>query len=214
MTPLTSAPATTLLPPGVPGYEKTDVLGTAGTGDGDPAKARRLLAGAGKTGFTLVWYYATDDPAQQRETEVMRAKLGVAGFTTKPIGVSLSEVGPKSFSLTGPANIRQTPGGWCLDWPSATTLFHLFDGRSVGKGYSAGFLDDRSVNAEIDRLSAMDPAKTADGWAKLDQRVLRDDLPVIPIDYLRAVFVVGSKLGNVVDDRPGVPDFSQMFVGQ
>ncbi len=100
----------------------------------------------------------------------------------------VSQVGPKGFDLASPANIRQPPGGWCLDWPSAATMFQLFHGRSVGKGCSAGFLDDQSINAEIDRLSAVDPAAAA-GWAALDRRILRDYLPVIPISYTRAAFV-------------------------
>ena len=213
LTPLTAGPATTLLPPGAPGYQKTDVLGNGGAGDGDPAKGRRLLADAGMTGFTLVWYYGVDNPADQRETEVMREKLTAAGFTTKPVGVLASQVGPKGFAVSGPANIRQPPGGWCLDWPSAATMFQLFHGRSVGKGYSAGFLDDEGVNAEIDKLSGLDPTAAAAGWAALDQRILRDDLPVIPTGYIRAAFVVGSRLGNVLDDPTfGVPDFSLIYV--
>jgi peptide/nickel transport system substrate-binding protein len=214
-TPLTSVPATTLLPPGTPGYQKADVLGNGGAGDGDPAKAKQLLAQAGKTGFTLVWYYGTDNAMLQKSTEVMRDKLSAAGFTTKPIGVPTADVGPKSFDVSGPANIAQAPGGWCLDWPSAATMFQLFHGRSVGRGYSAGFLDDKSVNAEIDRLSALDPLKAASGWATLDQRILRDHLPVIPLGYNRAAFVVGSKLGNVVNDPVvAMPDFTLMYVKQ
>ncbi len=212
-TPLSSQPATTLLPPGAPGYQKSDVLGRGGTGDGDLAEARRLLAAAGRIGFTLVWYYGTDNPADQRETVVMRDKLTAAGFTAKPIGVLASEVGPKSFDVNGPANIRQTPGGWCLDWPSGATIFQLFHSRSVGKGYSAGFLADKQVDTQIDRLSELDPLAAAPGWAALDQRILREDLPVIPTGYTRAVFVVGGKLGNVIDNPvAGMPDFTLIYV--
>ena len=200
-------------PPGsAPGYQASDVLGNRGRGDGDPATAKRLLAAAGKTGFVLVWYYGNDNPTEQKATEVMRDRLTAAGFVAKPIGVPFANAGAASFKVNSPANIRQTPGGWCLDWPSATTMFQIFHGRSVGKSYSVGFLNDQRANAEIDRLSALDPLKAAAGWAKLDQYILRDLLPAIPIGYFRAAVVVGTKLGNVVIDP--VPDFTLIHVRQ
>ncbi|MGA8113747.1 MAG: ABC transporter substrate-binding protein [Actinocatenispora sp.] len=214
-TPLTHQPATTILPPSTPGYVKADVLGNGGKGDGDPNKAKSLLRKAGKVGFTLVWYYADNDPIDQKITAVMQDKLTAAGFRTKPIGVPAASVGSEASKVDGPANINQTPGGWCLDWPSAATMFPaIFDGRSIGKGYSVGFLNDKHVNAENDRLAAEpDPAKAAAGWAKLDRYILSKDLPVIPTGYSRSAFIVGNRLGNVVDDAVvGVPDFSLMYV--
>jgi hypothetical protein len=80
---------------------------------------------------------------------------------------------PAAGASTGPARARPA------------TMFRLFHGRSVGRTHSVGFLDDKSVNAEVDRLSALDPLKAASGWTALDQRLVRDYLPAIPVGCLR-----------------------------
>ncbi len=124
-TPLSQTPASTLIPPQIPGWLDYKLPGLTGTGNGDPAKAKEMLKAAGKEGFELVYYYTNDDPSNvaQQVNQVRKTKLQEAGFTVKDLGVPNKERRTLISKLDGPHNMLQSPGGWCFDWPSADSIF-------------------------------------------------------------------------------------------
>jgi len=91
-TSLSQTPASTLVPPQIPGHLDFKIPGMTGTGNGDPVKSKAMLAAAGfgpGKEFQLVWYYTDDDPSNvaQQVNQVRKTKLIAAGFKVKDIGV-------------------------------------------------------------------------------------------------------------------------------
>ena len=78
----------TLIPPQVPGHLDYTLPGLSGTGKGDPAAAKKMLADAGKTGFQLDFYYTNDDPIAQQVNLVRKQALEAAGFKVHDMGVA------------------------------------------------------------------------------------------------------------------------------
>ena len=85
---MSAPPAHTLIPPQVPGHLDYTLPGLSGTGKGDPAAAKKMLADAGKTGFELDFYYTNDDPIAQQVNLVRKQALEAAGFKVHDMGVA------------------------------------------------------------------------------------------------------------------------------
>ncbi|GAA5002016.1 ABC transporter substrate-binding protein [Actinopolymorpha pittospori] len=216
--PFTYKAATTILPKVTPGFVNYDVFGNGAKGDGDPAEAKKMLEAAGKLGFEVVWVYANDDDIAAQVSAVREQKLKAAGFKTKAIPMPRDQVRAELGNPKSQINIRAN--GWCLDWPSATTVFPaIFDGRLIALNPNAApnksFLNEEDVNTEIDRISALPLDQQPAEWAKLDKTMTEKYLPVIPVSYSTANFLFGSKVGGVVLDAfAGGPDFTKLFVKQ
>ncbi|MGW0227005.1 ABC transporter substrate-binding protein [Actinopolymorpha singaporensis] len=216
--PFTYTPATTILPKVTPGFVKYDLFGNGGKGDGDPAKAKKMLEKAGKLGFDVVWAYSNDNDIAAQVSAVRSQKLKAAGFKTTAIPMPRDQVRAEFDNPKSKINIR--PLGWCLDWPSGTTVFPaIFDGRLIALNPTSApnksFLNEPDINAEIDRISSLPLDKQEPEWAKLDKTMMQKYVPVIPVDYNKTNFLFGSKLGGVVlDPFSGGPDFTKLYVKQ
>ena len=109
-TALSQPPASTLIPPQIPGWLDYKLPGLGGTGNGDPVKAKELLAAAGfgpGKEFELVYYYTNDDPSNvaQQVNQVRKTKLQEAGFKVKDMGVPNKERRKLIAKLDGPHNM-------------------------------------------------------------------------------------------------------------
>ena len=204
--------ATTLLSPTVAGYQKYDVFNAPATGD--VAKVKELLGTT--TPPPLVLAYA-NTPRRAAQAEAARKSFEAAGFkiTTKSIDPTnyYTEIGRKD----NPYDLYLA--GWGSDWPDAGTVIPpLFDGRKItptGNNNWSYFNDD-TVNAEIDRIQGLpDAAARQAGWAALDQKIMKDFAPVIPVNYDKDYMLHGSKAGNVfLSDAYGYPGLTNVFVKQ
>ncbi|WP_026256856.1 ABC transporter substrate-binding protein [Actinopolymorpha alba] len=216
--PFTYEPATTILPKITPGWQDYDVEGDGSKGDGDAVKAKKMLEDAGKLGFEIVWSYANDDPIAQQVSAMREEKLKAAGFKVKAIPMPRDQRRADTDNPNSKVNLRYQ--GWCIDWPSGTTVFPaIFDGRLIALNPTSApnksFLNEKEVNDEIDRISAMPVEEQQPEWAKLDKLVTEKYQPVIPDNYGKTNFIHGSKVGGVVlDVYGGGPDYSKLFVKQ
>jgi peptide/nickel transport system substrate-binding protein len=207
-------PATTILPPTVPGYKKYPPLpGLTGQGPGDPAAAKAALTAANQIGFTLSYYYDNTTPQTQQVNTVSTQAFEAAGFKVKAIGVTAQEYRSKVADYTAPVNMGQSPPGWCSDWPSPSTWFpQLFTSESLKENLSWGMLSDPALDAQINQLASEPLTQSAAGWGALDQQIL-SLYPIIPTGYSKAANVYGTQLGNVkIDTALGMPDWTQMYV--
>jgi peptide/nickel transport system substrate-binding protein len=201
-----ATPLTTLMPPSTLGYEKYDVYPAGPSGDIE--KAKQLLAG--KTP-ELVLGVADDDTETGTQ---LKNNLEKAGFkiTVKviPADSKLDETKKKD----NPWDLYVD--SWAADWPSGASIIPpLFDGRAIkAEGNSdTSYMNDPTVNSEIDRILAMDPASQGPEWAKLDKKIMTDIAPAVPLYTDVAFYLTGSHLGGIyIDSVFGYPAFNNAFV--
>jgi peptide/nickel transport system substrate-binding protein len=222
-TPLSHSPASTLVPPQIPGHLDFKVDGLpGGVGNGDQAKAKEMLAAAGfgpGKEFELVYYYTDDDPSNvaQQVNQVRKTKLQAAGFKVKDIGVPNKERRKLIAKIDGPHNMLQSPAGWCFDWPSADSIFPptVSSTQIKGGGSNWGNLSDPKIDAEMNRILALSIAEQGPEWGKFDKMVLETYVPVIPWYYDKSNLLSGTKVHNVINDaNNGMPILDAIWVDQ
>jgi peptide/nickel transport system substrate-binding protein len=212
-------PATsTYMSPSVPGWENYEIPGLNGKGDGDPVKAKQMLQDANAVGFELSWYYSNDDPIATQRSLVRQQKLEAAGFKVKALGVGKAKIRTVTGDQNGPVNTLKAPTGWCSDWPSGSSWAPvLFRSDAIALGNSVGQLEDKALDAEIDKVSNMDPneALKTKAWINLDKKIMQDYLPALPQYQSRSAFLVGTNIGNAINDpTQGMPEFTSLFLKQ
>ncbi|SCG36101.1 peptide/nickel transport system substrate-binding protein [Micromonospora echinaurantiaca] len=208
--PYGAVPLTTLLPPTTLGYKQFDAYPAGETGN--PEKAKEVLAG--KTA-NLVLGTSDDTPSQETATQIKNA-LEKAGLTVTvkviPEDGYLDHVKKK----TNPWDLWVD--SWAADWPSGASILPvLFDGRNIkAEGNSnTSQLNNDAINAEFDRVLALDPAKQAEEWSKLDERLMKESAPAVPL-YTEVVSLAhGEKAGGVfVGSIFGWASFVNAYVKQ
>ena len=207
-------PASTVLPPSVPGYIKYPPLpDLSGQGKGDPAAAKQMLEAAGKAGFEVSWYYDNSLPIPQQISQILADALKAAGFTVKPVGVVTAELRTKTADYDAPVNMGQSPRGWCSDWPSGGSWFPvLFQTHSIADGSSWGMLQDSALDAEIDQINALPADQSTAKWAELDKKIMGMYV-AMPRYYSKMAVVVGTNVGGAEGDATmGLPLFPNLFL--
>jgi len=211
---LIAEPASTVLPPSVPGYSKYPPLpDLTGTGKGDPDGAKALLQAAGKLGFEVSWYYDNTKPIPQQVSQARADALTKAGFTVKPIGITTAEVRKKTGDYNAPVNMGQAPRGWCSDWPRGTSWFPvLFETHDIADGQSWGMLSDSALDSEIEQIAALPADQQTAKWTAEDQKIMGMYVAV-PLYYSKTATVVGTNVGGgLIDGTQGLPEFFNLFL--
>jgi peptide/nickel transport system substrate-binding protein len=187
---------TTLMPPATIGWKDYDAY-PAGR-SGNPDKAKELLGG--KTPELVLGF--ADDATNQELSTHLKGNLEKAGFkiTLKPIPADtfLDETKKKN----NPWDLYI--GSWGADWPSGASILPvLYDGRAIKDGGSnngASYLNVPALNAEFDRILALPVAEQGAEWGKLDEKIMREYAPVVPL-YVDVMFTIhGSKVGGIFVD--------------
>ncbi len=200
--------ATTLMSPTTIGYKKYDAFPAGETGDA--AKAKQLLGGKK---VKLVYGYS-NIPRRQKQAAIVKESLEKAGFE-----IVLQPIDPAQYyTILGrkdnPYDIYLT--GWGSDWPSGSTIIPpLYDGRSIqpagNQNYS--YINEQKLNSEIDRILALPADEATDQWAKLDEMIMRDWIPVVPVYNDKNYTLVGSKIGgHFLSDSFGATHLWSLFV--
>jgi len=219
--PTTDPKASTILPIAVPGYQKYELPGLNGGGPGaqDDAVAadvKAQLKALGKEGFELQKYYSIDDKISTQVNALMKQTFEKAGFKYKSIGVPKAKIRTFTGDQNAPVNLGKSPTGWCSDWPSATSWMPvLFKSDAIALGNSIGQLQDKTLDAEIDRVAALDPNAQLKEWSKVDKLIEEKYLPLLPLYYSASNFPVGKNLGHVINDvTQGMPEFTSIYIKQ
>ncbi|MBV9445819.1 MAG: ABC transporter substrate-binding protein [Streptosporangiaceae bacterium] len=178
-------PAHSAIPPGNYGHREFDLYQTPGD-QGDPEKARALLAEAGYAdGLTLTIVHRDVD-ANPEVAQSIAADLAKVGITLRFIAMGHADYYP---FLQDPANARA--GLWDISAPAWTPDWFGNNGRAflqpmfqTNQARGTGNYGCYS-NAETDRLieealSATDPAKASALWHEIDLQVMRD-AAIVPI---------------------------------
>lgn len=210
-------PATTFLPAQKAlGYKPYDYF-PAGR-DGNPGKARTLLAEAGYPDgltVTLAHTNTTGDPSGPEVATALQDSLKRAG-----IKVKLHTVDSNSFytQLNNPSTQPQLAvAGWGADWPSGGPfMIPIFDGRQIvrsGGNFNTAMFDDPEIDAEIDRINKItDPDRAAREWGTLDAQLGRKAL-YVPLYHSKDLHLYGRNVRNAfVSDWTGIYDLTQLSV--
>ncbi|MEV6209034.1 ABC transporter substrate-binding protein [Kitasatospora sp. NPDC051914] len=188
--------AGSFISPTLPGYRKSDPLGKVAHPEGEPAKARRILASEHKLGMK-VRYAFVDSPAAQQYSAAIETALEKAGFDVERVAIP----GRNYYDTIGKTDntFDMYGSAWGADWPSGLTVLPpVFDGRTVANGSSNySMLDDPRVNRRIDCIKTMtDPQKAASAWMALSDSIARNDVPAVPTVYYKQLQMSGSHVGG------------------
>jgi peptide/nickel transport system substrate-binding protein len=203
-------PITTLMPPGTIGFKSYDAYPAGRTGNIEQAK--KLLAG--KTP-ELVMASGDTSGGQDLATQV-KNNLEKAGFKVTIKSVPADEHDDLTARPDNQFDIyfRQ----WAADWPNgASILPPLFDGATITAEGSnnVSFLNDPAINAELTRVQALPADKQDAEWAKLDEKIMKEHAPVVPVFVEVARNPTGSKLGGIfISSIFGVPSLVNAHVKQ
>ncbi|WP_221347906.1 ABC transporter substrate-binding protein [Streptomyces beigongshangae] len=185
---------------------------------GNPAKAGELLKEAGHANgltVTLTHSNAKDFETSPEIATAIQDALKKAGITVKLQGLEDNDYKDRIHDA------KTEPGfflaHWGADWPSGGPfLAPIFDGRQIvedGANFNTGFLDDKSVNAEIDAINKLtDLDEAATRWGALDKKIGERALTV-PLFHPVYKRLYGKDVKNIViSDWTGVLDISQVAV--
>ncbi|HST50259.1 ABC transporter substrate-binding protein [Jatrophihabitans sp.] len=200
--------ASTLITPGIPGYQSYDKYPAAPTGD--IAKAKALLSQAGHASGISLTLLTQNDSIHLAEAQAVQSGLTAAG-----INVRLKPEDSDSFY----ADAGDKKGdydlvmlGWLPDYPSATgNIQPLFDSSQIGNGnYNSSHYSNPAVDRLIAQASAeTDQAAAQELWGQAD-RMIMADAPVVPLLYARNAFLRGSNVANFY--APPYPPYANMLV--
>lgn len=185
---------------------------------GNAAKAKELLKEAGHAKGLTVTLTHSNDKDFETSPEIataLQAALKKAGITVELKGLESNDYSDTIHDAS------KEPGfflaHWGADWPSGGPfLAPIFDGRQIvkdGANFNTGFLDDASVNKEIDEINKLtDLDAAAQRWGALDKKIGERALTV-PLFHPVYKRLFGQDIKNVViSDWTGVLDISQVAV--
>ncbi|MGX1541729.1 ABC transporter substrate-binding protein [Streptomyces adustus] len=198
------------------GYQPYDLFPAGAAGNA--AKAKELLKEAGYANgltVTLTHSNSKDFETSPEIATAIQDALKKAGITVELKGLEDNDY---SDTVHG---ARTEPGfflaHWGADWPSGGPfLAPIFDGRQIvkdGANFNTGFLDDKTVNTEIDAINKLtDLDAAAARWGALDKKIAGQALTV-PLFHPVYKRLYGKDIRNIViSDWDGVLDPSQVAV--
>ena len=212
-----ATPANQVLPPLMPGYDKSY------TGYGyDVAKAKALLAEAGLAdGFETILYSTNTDP-QPRIAQAIQQDLAAIGVKAEVRALAQSNV-IAAGGTEGEAPMIWSGGmAWIADFPDPSNFYGPILGcaGAVPGGWNWSWycnpdLDKRAIAAD----SMSDPAKASErtaAWEKIFTDIMAD-APWIPVTNERRVVAKSPRMGgkdNIYIDPTRVINYDAIFVKQ
>ncbi|WP_306210709.1 ABC transporter substrate-binding protein [Actinoplanes sp. RD1] len=196
-------PATSVLPPFIPGYQKIDPYPVSAP-TGDEAKAKEALAACGQpNGFETNIAYRAERPKEKAAAESLQQALGKVGIklTLKPFpqGDYFSQyAGNPGYAKTNKLGL--VINSWGADWNDGFGfLSQIVDSRVIREtgGSSNVSVRDPEVDKLLDQAVAeTDNAKREAYWSQIDQKVM-DGAYIVPGIVSKSLLIRPKNLTNV-----------------
>jgi len=189
--------ATTFITPALKSHKPFDVYGLKDKPQGDPEKAKQLLAESGAACPKRIKFdFANTETGQKVAAAVVESYKRI-GITVTPNPIERK----KYYATVGKTAVQNelTLAGWGPDWPNGSSVIPpIFDGRQIrpeGNQILSQF-NDPEINKLIDEANAeTDLDKQAKLWGELDQKV-QEKAPVIMLLYDKTLILRGSRVTN------------------
>ncbi|MFE1286153.1 ABC transporter substrate-binding protein [Streptomyces sp. NPDC058751] len=210
--------ATTVLPPDIPGYEKSDVYASAGS-KGDVAKAKEQLKACGKDKITTNISARSD---RQQEVDAATAiinslkKVGItANLKQYPSGKYFTDyAGVPKF--TKKENIGLEMMQWGADWPSGYGfLQQILNGSAIGESGNTNLsqYDNKDVNDLLAKaIGTQDMAERNSIYTQIDKKTM-DDAVLVPLTYFKVLLARPTTYTNLVSSAAFSGQYDYLNIG-
>jgi peptide/nickel transport system substrate-binding protein len=210
--------ASTVLPPDIPGYAKSDVYASAGS-KGDEAKAKDQLKACGKSSINTNISARSDRPQEiDAATAIINSlkKVGInASLKQYPSGKYFTDyAGVPKF--TEKQNIGLIMMQWGADWPSGYGfLQQILNGSAIGASGNTNLsqYDNKDVNALLEKaIGTQDNAARNGLYTEIDKKTM-DDAVLVPLTYFKVLLARPQYATNLVSTAAFSGQYDYLNIG-
>ncbi len=210
--------ASTVLPPDIPGYSKSDVYASAGN-KGDAAKAKDQLKACGKTSINTNISARSDRPQEiDAATAIINSlkKVGInASLKQYPSGKYFTDyAGVPKF--TEKNNIGLIMMQWGADWPSGYGFQQqILNGSAIGASGNTNLsqYDNKDVNALLEKaIGTQDDAARNGIYTEIDKKTM-DDAVLVPLTYFKVLLARPKYATNLVSTAAFSGQYDYLNIG-
>ncbi|MFF9090279.1 ABC transporter substrate-binding protein [Streptomyces sp. NPDC014991] len=210
--------ASTVLPPDIPGYEKSDVYASQGN-KGDAAKAKQQLKACGKSSITTNIAARSD-----RQPEIDAATAIIASLKKVGINASLKQypsgkyftdyVGVPKFSEK--QNLGLIMMQWGADWPSGYGfLQQILNGKAISQSGNTNLsqYDAKPVNELLGKaIGTQDLNERNSLYTQIDKKTM-DDAVLVPLTYFKVLLGRPQNYTNLVSTAAFSGQYDYLNIG-
>lgn len=210
--------ATTVLPPDIPGYEKSDVYASTGN-KGDAAKAKEQLKACGKSSISTNISARSDRPQEIAAATAIINSLKAAGINASlkqyPSGKYFTDyAGVPKF--TEKNNIGLIMMQWGADWPSGYGfLQQILNGSAIGDSGNTNLsqYDNKDVNALLEKaIGTEDTTARNSLYTQIDKQTM-DDAVLVPLTYFKVLLARPTTYTNLVSTAAFSGQYDYLNIG-
>jgi peptide/nickel transport system substrate-binding protein len=210
--------ATTVLPPDIPGYQKSDVYATDGN-KGDVAKAKEQLKACGKSTISTNISARSDRPQEIDAATAIIASLKKAGINASlkqyPSGKYFTDyAGVPSFDKK--QNIGLHMMQWGADWPSGYGfLQQILHGDAIGASGNTNlsYINDKQINEMLEKAIATESDTERNSlYAEIDKRAM-DQAALVPLTYFKVLLYRPANFTNLVSTAAFSGQYDYLNIG-
>uniref|UniRef100_A0AAU3I5F5 ABC transporter substrate-binding protein n=1 Tax=Streptomyces sp. NBC_01393 TaxID=2903851 RepID=A0AAU3I5F5_9ACTN len=210
--------ASTVLPPDIPGYAKSDVYASAGS-KGDEAKAKDQLKACGKSTISTNISARSDRPQEIDAATAIIASLKKVGINATlkqyPSGKYFTDyAGVPKF--TEKNNIGLIMMQWGADWPSGYGfLQQILNGSAIGDSGNTNLsqYDNKDVNALLEKaIGTQDNAARNGLYTEIDKKTM-DDAVLVPLTYFKVLLARPQYATNLVSTAAFSGQYDYLNIG-
>ncbi|WP_229713194.1 ABC transporter substrate-binding protein [Streptomyces fuscichromogenes] len=210
--------ATTVLPPDIPGYSKSDVYATTGN-KGDVAKAKAQLKACGKTSINTNITARSDRPQEIDAATAIINSLKAVGINATlkqyPSGKYFTDyAGVPKFD--NKQNVGLMMMQWGADWPSGYGfLQQILNGQAISQSGNTNLsqYDNKTVNTLLAKaIGTQDDAERNSIYTQIDKQTM-DDAALVPLTYFKVLLARPTTFTNLVSTAAFSGQYDYLNIG-